>query len=226
MLKLQILLPLALSLFGCATVPPLDLPTNMHDFNQAYILTHQPCSPPCWQGLTIGLSTGDEVVSTLSGLEFVDTSRLVVDEGRFPDFDPKADWVEGAAIRADCKNQRCRVDAVIVQDKLRSIRIEPDDGLMLAEVIESFGSPDYFRFILSTNPKYHEFEILWVEKQLLLYSPWPRHNPEDLSGYFDTQEDGFLPKDLNIVELLYLPIEEIHRALERREYFTEFKGTK
>ena len=83
-LKLLILLCLALSLVSCVTVPPLDLPTNMPDFNQTYILSNQPCSPPCWQDLTIGSSTGEEVVSTLSGLEFVNKSRLVVKDVRVP----------------------------------------------------------------------------------------------------------------------------------------------
>jgi hypothetical protein len=238
-LKLRILLPLAFSLVGCATEPPQALPTdtpvltNTPDFNQAaisvfnqtYILSNQPCSPPCWQGLTIGSSTGDEVVATLSGLEFV--ARFVVNEpNRFPDFDPKAGWVEGQSILVYCQNQRRCMDMILVHDRLREIIIRPDDGLMLADAIESFGNPDYLYPLLSTGPKFDcRIEILWVEKQLELYSAWTGHNLEDVRNCHAVIKDGILPKDLIIADVYYLPIEEIHDRLEWREY-TEFKGTK
>lgn len=228
MIRLLILISVTLALFGCSTITPFGTQTDMPDFNDTYILSNQPCAPPCWQGLTIGSSPGDEVLSTLSGLEFVDTNRLVVENGSFPDFDPKADWGEGAAIRADCKNQRCCVDVVIVHDRLRSIRIhiQPDDGLMLADAIESFGNPDYLYPLLSTGPNFDcRIEIIWAEKQMELYSTWTGHNLDDVRNCHAVIKDGILPKDLTIVDVYYLPIEEIHDRLEWREY-TEFQGTK
>jgi hypothetical protein len=55
-----VLLILAAS-FGCGEPPPLD----------KSLLTGEPCEPPCWQGLTPGVSTEEEVY------EFVRTSQLV-----------------------------------------------------------------------------------------------------------------------------------------------------
>lgn len=215
---------LALALVGCEA--PLDLPTARSDFNQTYILSDQPCSPPCWQGLTIGSSTGDEVLSTLSGLEFVDTSRLVVKQASVPDFDPNADWVEGKSIVVDCKSRPRCLYALVANDRLREILIKPDDGLMLANVIESFGNPDYLYPFFITGPSFDcMIEMIWVDKQLSLFSAKVGHKEDDISNCLGVRKDGILPKDLMIVDIHYLPIEEIHDRLNFQEY-AEFQGTK
>lgn len=225
-LMLLMLLCSALALFGCSSITPFSKKNDMPDFNETYILSNQPCSPPCWQGLTIGSSTGDEVLSTLSGLEFVDTNRLVVEKGSFPDFDPKADWVEGQSILVPCKNQRRCVDVVIVHDRLRAIIVKPEKGLMLADVIESFGNPDYLYPFFITGPSFDcMIEIIWVEKQLSLFSATVGHKEEDIDNCLGVAQDGILPKDLMIVDIKYLPIEEIHDRLNFQEY-AEFQGIK
>lgn len=223
--SLILILPL-LTLFGCSNITPSAKPTVMPDFNEKYFLSDQPCIPPCWQGLTIGISTNDEILKKFADLEFAGADRLVIKQEHLPDFDPEADWVEGKIIVVDCKNRYRCMEVFVIHNKLREIIFRPDNGLKLADVIESFGNPDYlYPFLIDRPERDCEIEIIWIEKQLMLYSAKVGHSLEDIRNCHGVVQDGILPKDLIIVDVHYLPIEEIHHRLGRLTY-TEYKGLK
>jgi hypothetical protein len=57
---------LACACTGCGEPPPLD----------TSFLTGDPCEPPCWQGLTPGVSTEDEVEEFLGSSKLVEQSSI------------------------------------------------------------------------------------------------------------------------------------------------------
>ena len=68
LLRMAARLPLLIlaTSFGCRPAPPVDVS----------LLTGEPCEPPCWQGLTPGVSTEGELYEFLRTSELVDQSTL------------------------------------------------------------------------------------------------------------------------------------------------------
>jgi hypothetical protein len=223
--NMPILIALTFMLFGCSSLAHQTKPTVMPDFNNKFFLADIPCSAPCWQGLTIGVSTENEVMATLSTLEFVKSNQLRVKEELVSDFNPE-NWVEGKDITVDCMNNRREpcLHLVIANDKLRNIDIELDDGLKLAEVINSFGEPDYVRgSYIGGDVIDCRIEFIWVEQQLNAYSTIFNQS-EDVKHCYNIDKGGILSDELVISEVHYLPIEYINSRLSRL-IFIEYKAT-
>jgi hypothetical protein len=101
------------------------------------LVTGEPCEPPCWQGLTPGQSTGDDVE------DFLETSHLVgqvVDQSEHG----YVYWqsVVGDARRNPVSTYRTNCLHVGEDDLLEHVRIYLDYDLTLEQLLQRYGTPD------------------------------------------------------------------------------------
>jgi hypothetical protein len=110
---------------GCGEPPPLDMS----------LLTGEPCEPPCWRGLTPGVSTEEEV------LEYAASSRDLADSYR----DTSAgrtviQWQTHCAV-----TQRVDNFLLIRDDVLSVVMVCLDYQFTLEQLLEAYGPPEKFR---------------------------------------------------------------------------------
>ncbi|MGB9300316.1 MAG: hypothetical protein WCD51_06950 [Anaerolineae bacterium] len=110
---------------GCGEPPPVDMS----------LLTGEPCEPPCWQGLTPGVSTEHEV------LEYAASSYRLADSYR----DTSAgrtviQWQTHCAV-----TQRVDNFLLIRDDVLTVIMVCLDYEFTLEQLLETYGPPEKFR---------------------------------------------------------------------------------
>ena len=123
---------------SCAEPPPSEMS----------LLTGDPCEPPCWQGLTPGSSTKDDVN------EFLETSRFVDRDSVFrSDVTTASAGVVGVSIQWRSTAARSRgVDSnefVIEGGVLKYIFVYPDYDLTLESLLQRYGPPDKFHVMVT-----------------------------------------------------------------------------
>ena len=122
---------------GCGEPPPLD----------TSLLTGEPCEPPCWQGLTAGQSTEDDV------LEFIQSSRFVHTRTIYRAAVSRGGQVVGASIQWRSTGARSRnVDStefLIEGGVLRNMFVYPDYDLTLESLLQRYGSPQKFNVMVT-----------------------------------------------------------------------------
>ena len=115
---------------GCGQ-PPIDMS----------LLTGDPCEPPCWQGLTPGSSTEDDVNKFLETSRFVDLHCIFRS-----DVTTASAGVVGVGIQWRSTAGRSRgVDSnqfVIEGGVLRYIFVYPDYDITLDSLLEKYGPPE------------------------------------------------------------------------------------
>jgi hypothetical protein len=109
------------------------------------LLTGEPCEPPCWQGLTPGESTEQDVY------EFVQTSELVDRCGGIfcSDITTAAAGVIGVSIQWGSTHGRGGGDFNIQDGVLEDMFIYPSYHLTLEDLIERYGPPDKFHVMVT-----------------------------------------------------------------------------
>jgi len=135
---------------GCGEPPPVDMS----------LLTGDPCEPPCWQGLTPGECTEDDVS------EFLQTSKMVNRGSVFRgDRTTATAGVVGVSIQWRSTSARGRAHNSFAVDAgvLNHITIYPDYDLTLERLIGRYGPPEKYISYLSG------FERQWVD--VTLYYP-------------------------------------------------------
>ena len=134
---------------GCGEPPPVD----------TSLLTGEPCEPPCWEGLTPGVSTEEDVAEFMESTRLVDT-RTVSRVGM-----TRGGEVVGVSIRwhstagRGAAGNRFAIEGGVLQD----ITIYPDYDLTLERLIERYGPPQKYVSHLSG------YERQWVD--VTLYYP-------------------------------------------------------
>jgi hypothetical protein len=130
---------LACACTGCGEPPPLD----------RSLLTGEPCEPPCWQGLTPGESTLEEVN------EFIRTSRFVNPRTLHrSDFRRASGQGVGVNIwwRSTVGGGRGSNNFSVEGGVLKDMTIYPDYDLTLGRLIETYGPPEkYAASLLSSD---------------------------------------------------------------------------
>jgi hypothetical protein len=111
---------------GCGEPPPVD----------NSLLTGDPCEPPCWQGLTPGESTLEDVNEFMRTSGFV--SPLTVFRGRIT----RGGEAVGVSIRWDSMNGRGGGDFAIEDGVLKDMFIYPSYHLTLEDLIDRYGPPE------------------------------------------------------------------------------------
>ncbi len=224
--RIGVLLVFTLFAYSCSLLPQQSASTVLPNFNELVLLTDSPCSAPCWQGLEIGVSTREEILATISALQFIDQKTIRVIPQSVPDLNPD-NWVQGENIVATCINrwEPC-LRLTIAGDRLRDINVTLDPGTTIDDVIHYFGNPDY----VGSHSRGGDVidcrvELIWLKQQLILYSIFLTE-PEDVQNRcYVVEENGTPSANLEIAEARYLPSEDINRRIGNN-HFTDYRGTK
>jgi len=147
LLTAAVFLPLLIlaTSFGCRGAPP-PVDTSL--------LTGEPCEPPCWQGLTPGVSTEEEVREFVRTSELVDQSELYIRE-RTED----TGEVVGVSVHWWSRANTPRVPTqfgnnVITRDGVvEEITVFLDSDVTLADLLERYGEP-------------HRWSVTWVSIEM------------------------------------------------------------
>ncbi|HUW96182.1 MAG TPA: hypothetical protein VMW58_10380 [Anaerolineae bacterium] len=120
---------------GCGEPPPLDMS----------LLTGGPCGPPCWQGLTPGVSTEEEVNDFLRSSELVDQSSIFrgdMTRGRGEVVGTTIQWWSTANMSNVPRQFGNR--SVIKDGMLQYMTIWVDSEVTLQDLLETYGAPAKF----------------------------------------------------------------------------------
>jgi hypothetical protein len=104
------------------------------------LLSGEPCEPPCWQGLTPGQSTSDEVSDFLNTSALVDQSSVWEDRsgcGLITRWRSPISHRRGRPLSWDLSNWVCVGDGT-----LSDIEILLDYDLTLQQLLEGYGPPE------------------------------------------------------------------------------------
>ena len=122
---------------GCGEPPPLDMG----------LLTGEPCEPPCFRGLTPGVSTHEEVN------QFVRTSGFVNPQTLFRSGVYRGGERVGLSIQWRSTAARSgNVDSnefLIEGGVLRNMFVYPDYDLTLERLLQRYGSPQKFNVMVT-----------------------------------------------------------------------------
>jgi hypothetical protein len=175
---------------GCREQPPVD----------ASLLTGEPCEPPCWQGLTPGESTENEVVEFIRATKYVDPRTIyrgkVYRGGEVVGV--SIQWRSTAAVSRSVES-----NAFVIEDGLlESIVIYPDREVTLENVVERYGSPEKFRaFVAGFHQPYVSLTVYY-----------PTHGfTADLELTID---DPRLRPDSEVVRVWYFRAAPLERFVE------------
>jgi len=139
---------------GCGEPPPVDMS----------LLTGEPCEPPCWQGLTPGVSTEEEASQFLRISELVDRTTLYRSHltlGTGAVVGVSMQWWSSANTS---RTWREHPNEFIVKDGvLHEIAVFLDCNVTLGDLLTRYGSP-------------HRWEVLCVsldtpDIDVILYYP-------------------------------------------------------
>ena len=180
---------------GCGPPPPLD----------TSLLTGEPCEPPCWQGLTPGESTLEEVNEWMRTSGFVNTQS--VSRSTHTRLTRGGDEVAGVSIwwcsRAGLcrgRSNRFSTEGGVLDD----ITIRPDYPLTLERLFERYGPPEkYVANVPIGGPLYYD---------VTLYYPTHGFTAHLVVSY----RDGTLQPEFQVGEVWYFQAAPLERFLELR----------
>jgi hypothetical protein len=151
---------------GCGESPPVD----------TSLLTGEPCEPPCWQGLTPGLSTEEQVNEFLRTSPFV--QRTTIYRGSVTRgaeiVGVSIDWLSTANVQGARAINSLHVEDGVLQD----IIVYLDSGATLEELLEVYGLPDGISAgrtgVESTRV---DVVLLYPEHGFIAFLSLPAHDP-------------------------------------------------
>jgi hypothetical protein len=177
-------------------------------------LTGVPCKLPCWYGITVGISTKEEVLSSIQSLSFIDFSSSVENESQY--WDPRTGIVEPSQLMSiPCMQPIDHIctQMFFVDNVLMEIILIPNFQISFGEVVKEIGEPDY----LTARPVYPEVEncyvrLIWVDRQMMISNFYYGNKHDiDLCEYI-SDNDYRPPKDL-LVESVWIEIQEFYNEI-------------
>jgi hypothetical protein len=192
-----VLLSLGLLILGmcvsCGEPPPLD----------RSLLTGEPCEPPCWQGLTPGESTEEDVDEFLRTTRFVDGRS--VRRGTYTRLTLGGEEVEGVIVywRSFWGLSTCN-DFCVEEGVLDSITICPSPGVTLGRLIERYGPPEKYQVIVPIGQPLHY--------DVTLFYPTYGFTVDLVVPY----DDGMLEPGNSVTTVWYFRAAPLERFLELR----------
>jgi hypothetical protein len=181
--------------------PPTPTPIQDPSLIDETLITGEPCLPPCWHGIEVGITTKEEAIQIASNLSFVDKDSLWQGETRFPP--AELEEIPSWAVVFDCKqpeNLSC-VRMYFVDDILILITLLPNYRITVAGVSNLLGEPD----LLSIFPggRYSEQQcrgnVIWLKHQVKIYFGENPDTSRRRLCRIITNNDDKLPKDTPIV---------------------------
>jgi len=178
---------------GCGEPPPLDMS----------LLTGEPCEPPCWQGLTPGESTEEDVAEFMRTTRFVDART--VRRSSYTRVTRGGEEVAGVIVHwCGSSGLGTCSDFSIEEGVLKYIRMWPYPGVTLGGLIDRYGPPEKYRAILQG------FERRWVDVTLF----YPTHG---FTTYLVLDYDDATPQpQTRVTSVWYLRAAPLERFLELR----------
>ena len=176
---------------SCGEPPPVD----------RSLLTGEPCEPPCWQGLTPGESTLQDVN------EFTATSRFVhtrtVSRSSHTRLTQDGEEVARVSIRWRSSAGLRKCNSFLIEDGvLTRILICHDPGLTLRNLIDRYGPPEkYVAGLTFGGPLYYE---------VTLFYPTYGFTAELVAPY----DDGTLQPESRVTSVWYFPAAPLERFLQ------------
>jgi len=176
---------------GCTQPPPLDMT----------LLTGEPCEPPCWQGLTPGQSTEEDVAAFMESTGFVDTRT--VHRAGFTRLTRDGEEVAGIGIHWSSSAGLGPCNHLSIEEGvLKYITICPDYNLALERLFDRYGPPEKYHAILQG------FERRWVE--VTLFYPTHGFTVDVVLAY----DDGTLQPESSVASMWYFRAAPLDRFIE------------
>ncbi len=221
--RLFVLGVLGLLFTGCSSrdKPLLGTPTPTPILDESLVdrslLTGEPCDAPCWQTLELGKSTKSDVIAKLRDLTFINASTI----GESPSYywDPETEQaVPAIRVHADCRVPKIHcVGLELVNNQLVAVRFVPKYTLLIKDLVDHFGPPDFVRPVLHMDGRTCDIFYSWEMRQILAES-----SITDGKDRCESIEDGHgLDKNLSINGVHYeLP----DKFTYQRQYGQEWPG--
>ncbi len=151
---------------SCRLLAPVD----------ASLLTGEPCEPPCWQGLTPGMSTEDEVEQFLTTSGLVDRTSIfrsgVSRGGKIVGVSKQ--WLSTANVQGGHARNSFDVEDGVLQD----ITIYMDAQVTLEELFDRYGPPEKFNAVLAgIHLMQVRASLLYPERGFIAFVEFPRGEP-------------------------------------------------
>lgn len=147
------------------TITPMSIPVDLQDRSW---LTGDPCSPPCWYGLLLDVSTEEEVVSVLESLPFV--SSKYVKKNSVGYGDALTDELYNAIRLQAKKINNINIHITVGKGVLKQIDFGLNYKITIGEVVEQIGVPDVVGMTPDFDRNFCYVEFYWLEKQLVILS--------------------------------------------------------
>lgn len=147
------------------TITPELIPVDLQDRSW---LTGDPCSPPCWYGLDLDVSTEEEIIAVLESLPFVDTTdveKSIIGYG-----DALTEEHYNATLLQAKKINNINIRIKVGKGVLKQIDFGLNYKITIGEVVEQTGVPDVVRILPDFNTNFCYVEFYWLEKQLVISS--------------------------------------------------------
>jgi hypothetical protein len=167
------------------------------------LVTGDPCSPPCWQGIYPGSTRGEDVIVILRDLDFIDTDSFQhADESVFWDsaISDTNTWLGAVDV----------ADRIVSEIRIRQIEYD----LTLGELISIYGNPDGVGASqpIADAPPCFTFGIMWVTQGFSV--SLPSIHQRDLS-----QGHPLVTADTRVIGVGYfLPADSLQAYIDRTGY--------
>ena len=174
------------------SVDPLSItpePTMVNSFGDGGLLSNEPCTPPCFYGITPGVTTEEEARSILVQKEVFENCE---------EFD-------NSSVGGNSQGIRCNHFVVYFSDSMVfDLGFYPESKLTLGEIIAEHGEPDrLYTFSMSTpdNPLYGNLSLCFDHFHMIIGVP-------EILG-----EVYHVSQETRILDVSYLSSEENYKRM-------------
>jgi hypothetical protein len=160
------------------------------------LFTDNPCKAPCWQNLTPGQSTADDVNQFLK-----DLSTSEWPEREVIKYVTGCQWIQitnkpGSEVDAE-------LDLYIDNGILTYVRSIPRNRSRLGQFVDRIGTPEYISAILSISPEGNSYFLeVYYPKSGLAFRVLP-----------DQKDTGYIKPDMPVLDVEYFPSGDLQSYL-------------
>jgi hypothetical protein len=125
------------------------------------LITGEPCVPPCWQGITPGVSTEEDVIAVLEQAPFVDT--ISIQQYSRNGEIQSITWI------GTIGNWNAQINTIQFRSDARvsTIEVRLEYELGIQELIHIYGEPDYyFAARMAPDTPCFSVRIIWLQDGL------------------------------------------------------------
>ena len=178
---------------GSPSAVPSNVPTDL-DITSG-LFTGQPCKAPCWNNLTPGLSTGDDVNNFI---DILSKNGWTGRDDRF--YESGCQSIRISDIPGHYVNKA--VEFKIQNQKLTFIESVPEDTPTLGEIVDHFGDPEYIEAILAVGPEGsgHIFNVFYPTQGLAFDMLIGKNNTDPIK-----ENIGYITRDMKVFTIQYFP---------------------